>query len=147
MRFCYRVWYCARVFKHVFKSLGNLVWIISNVILTPRRSNYNSCSLHMRERNNGPNITQGWLYPESASFTIFLSMERVFNLLLSQLINQLPVSCFTFGKLFLEINHICSFSGNFKVAHIFPGWVVGRPDAERHAPCGLHQAHLSVGTN
>ena len=71
MRFFYCLRYCARVFKHIFKSLGNLVWIISNVILTPRHSDCDSWPLHKGEHNNGTKIIRDWLYPKSSSFNIF----------------------------------------------------------------------------
>lgn len=76
-------------------------------------------------------------YPSSLCHLTFSVYGESFGLLLSQLINKLSVSRFTFGKLCLETNHICSFLGNFKVAQIFPGCVIGRADGERQAPRGL----------
>ena len=58
-------------FKHIFKSLGNLVWIISNVTLTLGHSDCDSWSLHKRKHNNGTEIIQEQLYPKSSSSNVF----------------------------------------------------------------------------
>ena len=127
MSFFCCVWYCARVFKHIFKSLGNLVWIISDVTLTLGHSDCDSWSLHKREHTNGTEIIQEQLYPKSSSSKCFLSMEReIFGLLLSQLLSLFPVSHLTN---YFQRQIISAVSwGNFKGAQIFPGWVIGRND-------------------
>lgn len=100
MRFFYCVWFCARIFKQHLKKSGQFG-------LNPLRC-YPHCETVIMAAapytrgymTVAQKIIQNWS-PEFLSFNIF-SLWWVIGLLLSQLINQLPISLFPFGKLCLE---------------------------------------------
>ena len=109
MRFFCCVWYCMRVFKHFFfKKSGQF------------SLNHPKCYPNLETQWQlvpAQEGTQQWHKYYSRSDYIprprdltFALMARS-GLLLSKLMNQLPVFCFTFGKLFSETSHSCHFVG------------------------------------